>query len=84
MIGPGMVLAGVALAAAPAPAEPFDPARSVVQVINVSQAPDYDSPWNPKSFQVQRGSGAVVEGNRILTSAHAVSFSRYLELKKEN
>ncbi len=74
---------------APAPARggsEEDNARirsAVVKIRNVSQRPNYDSPWKEHNFSSQRGSGVIIAGNRVLTSAHVVSDSKYLELEKE-
>lgn len=85
-----MVIAA-ALAAVPARGpsgeggEDLDRIRSaIVRLRNISQRPDYGSPWVNQDFSVGRGSGVIISGNRILTSAHVVSDSRYLELEKED
>lgn len=57
---------------------------AIVKIKNVSQRPDYGSPWLQEDFSVSRGSGVIISGNRILTSAHVVSDSRYLEVEKED
>ena len=57
---------------------------AIVRIRNISQRPDYGSPWLRKDFSVGRGSGVIISGNRILTSAHVVSDSRYLEVEKED
>ncbi|MDP8236573.1 MAG: trypsin-like peptidase domain-containing protein [Candidatus Erginobacter occultus] len=57
---------------------------AIVKIKNVSQRPDYASPWLEKDFSLGRGSGVIIPGNRILTSAHVVSDSRYLEVEKED
>ncbi len=67
------------------PAGEIDRIRSaVVKITNYSQRPDYDSPWKRLELSGGRGSGVIISGNRILTSAHVVSDSRYLEIEKEN
>ncbi len=57
---------------------------AIVKIKNVSQRPDYASPWQRKSISVGRGSGVIISDNRILTNAHVVSDSRYLEVEKED
>lgn len=57
---------------------------AVVKVRNISQRPSYSSPWKDYNFSKQRGSGVIISGQRILTSAHLVSDSKYLEIEKEN
>ncbi len=58
--------------------------KAIVKIKNVSQRPDYASPWREEDFVLGRGSGVIIPGNRILTSAHVVSDSRYLEVEKED
>ncbi|MEA1928363.1 MAG: trypsin-like peptidase domain-containing protein [Candidatus Auribacterota bacterium] len=57
---------------------------SVVKIKNISQRSSYDSPWEDNNFSGGRGSGVIINGNRILTSAHVVSDSKYIEIEKEN
>ncbi len=57
---------------------------AVVKVRNVSQRPDYEAPWGKRDFSTGRGSGVIIAGNHILTSAHVVSDSTYLEIEQEN
>jgi S1-C subfamily serine protease len=57
---------------------------AIVKIKNVSQRPDYASPWLRQDFAVGRGSGVIISGNRIMTNAHVVSDSRYLEVEKED
>ena len=60
------------------------PEQSVVLVSNVRQSADYRAPWKTGRMARTSGSGVVIAGNRILTNAHNVSDTRYLELRKEN
>ena len=57
---------------------------AVVKIKNISQRPSYDSPWEDNDFSGGRGTGVIITGNRILTSAHVVSDSKYIEIEKEN
>lgn len=57
---------------------------SVVKVEVVTQRPDYYSPWRNFDLHEQSGTAFVIEGNRILTSAHLVSDAKYLELFKDS
>ncbi len=57
---------------------------AIVRIKNVSQRSDYGSPWANLDFSVGRGSGVIISGHRILTSAHVTSDSRYLEVEKED
>jgi S1-C subfamily serine protease len=58
--------------------------KSVVQLSIVQQEYDYTTPWKKSAMSRGIGSGFIIEGNRILTNAHNVSNSRYLEVKKQN
>jgi S1-C subfamily serine protease len=82
------LLAGITAAvSAPAEEAAEDLARirsAVVKIRNVSQAADYNSPWKRMDLDESSASGVIIDGGRILTVAHAVSDSRYLEVEKEN
>ncbi len=56
---------------------------STVKVVNTVQRPNYDSPWRRHGVGRVVGSGVIIPGNRILTSAHTVSDSRFLKVEKE-
>lgn len=66
-------------AAAPQKAEP-PIERSVVRIVNDAQRPDWYAPWSAGSMRRVTGSGFVIEGGLIMTSAHVVSDSRFLTL----
>jgi S1-C subfamily serine protease len=51
---------------------------SMVKIYCVQNEPDYDNPWNMSGPEMISGSGAVIEGNRILTNAHVVSDHTYI------
>jgi len=57
---------------------------AVVKIEVASQRPDYNSPWKDYGYSRGRGSGVIIEGNRILTNAHVVSDAKYIKVKKEN
>jgi len=65
-------------------AEQQDIANSVVLIRIAKQDFDYVTPWKQTAMSQSMGSGFVIAGHRILTNAHNVSNSRYIELKKEN
>ena len=54
---------------------------SIVKIYTVFKTPSYDTPWN-SSVQSASGSGVVIEGNRILTNAHVVANTTFLEVKR--
>ena len=54
-----------------------DPIRSsVVKIHSKLQTPDLLKPWTRQSARDISGSGAIIDGNRILTNAHVVLYSR--------
>ena len=59
--------------------------RSVVKVLTVSDAPDYEQPWQTRGPVSSSGSGAVVQtsnGLRILTNAHVVENQVFVEVRR--
>ncbi len=52
--------------------------RAVVKIVNFSQSPDWQEPWKFSQVRPGAGSGFVIEGNRIMTNAHVVSWSRQI------
>jgi len=49
---------------------------SVVKIHSTKRLPNPYRPWTKQSPQNVTGSGVVIDGNRILTNAHVVSYSR--------
>jgi S1-C subfamily serine protease len=67
------VVAWIVLALA---AEAKDPIRdSVVKIHSTQRMPDFCRPWTKATPRDGVGSGAVIEGNRILTAAHVVTYA---------
>ncbi len=54
---------------------------SIVKIYTVFKTPSYDTPWN-STIQSANGSGVIIEGNRILTNAHVVANTTFLEVKR--
>ncbi|MBN2825743.1 MAG: trypsin-like peptidase domain-containing protein [Campylobacterales bacterium] len=54
---------------------------SIVKIYTVFKAPNYDTPWNT-SIHRANGSGAIIAGNRILTNAHVVANTTFLEVQR--
>lgn len=54
------------------------PEQSVVQITNYTQQPDWVEPWRFSPVGGGMGSGFVIEGQRIMTNAHVVSWSKQL------
>lgn len=48
---------------------------SVVKIHVTQRGPDYSRPWTKNAPRTSVGSGAIIEGNRILTNAHVVQFA---------
>ncbi len=55
---------------------------AIVKVYSVYNKPDYYNPWNMQGPRASTGSGAVIEGNLILTNAHVVSDLTFLQVRK--
>lgn len=60
------------------------PTKSVVKIFASISTSNYKYPWQTPKISNYIGSGAIIEENRILTSAHVVSDAVFLEVKKEN
>lgn len=54
---------------------------SMVKIYAVQIQPNYDNPWNMKSPKEIYGSGSVISGNRILTNAHIVGNSSFIQVR---
>jgi len=57
---------------------------SVVKIFTVSVSPDYFRPWQMKSQRASSGTGVLIEGNRILTSAHVIDNGVFITVKKSS
>jgi S1-C subfamily serine protease len=80
------LLAALALqAAAPARAaarSPQPPRGSVVKIFTTYQKPNYLQPWQMHAPESLTGSGAIIDGGRILTNAHVVSDQTYVQVRR--
>jgi S1-C subfamily serine protease len=54
--------------------------RSVVRIVCNAQHPDWYTPWSAGTMTRHMGSGFVIDGGRILTTAHLVSDARFVAL----
>jgi len=61
-----------------------DTTKSIVKIFNTKATPSYKYPWKTSQISKVTGSGAIINNNQILTSAHVVASTRLLEVKKEN
>ena len=60
------------------------PTNSIVKLHTSASSSNYKYPWQTSKILRYTGSGAIIDGNKILTSAHVVSGARFLEVQKEN
>ena len=56
--------------------------KSVVKIYTVSDTFSYDNPWQRTGQSKGTGSGCIINGERILTNAHVISNSTFLQVKK--
>ena len=54
----------------------------VVKIFAVSSPPNYFLPWQNFSQRNASASGFVIEGKRIITNAHAVSYPTFITVRK--
>jgi len=67
--------------AAPAEASADRIGNSVVQVFSTRRDPDFVKPWTKQSPHELTGSGVIVEGKRILTNAHVVTYASQIQVQ---
>ncbi|WP_226664384.1 S1C family serine protease [Microbulbifer aggregans] len=56
--------------------------RSIIKIYTTAAAPDYFNPWALLNAQQLSGSGAVIEGKRILTNAHVVANGSFIQVQR--
>lgn len=56
--------------------------RSVVKIFTVIKEPNYYQPWESGLAKDSGGSGCILPQNRILTNAHVVAHSVYIQVQK--
>ncbi len=61
---------------------PAAPEKSVVQIMNFSQEPVWDAPWRFDSIHKSSGTGFVIQGKKIMTNAHVVSWAKQIHVKR--
>jgi S1-C subfamily serine protease len=64
-----------------APARPVDPADAAVKVMASVRYPNPLRPWTKGNAVEVAGSGVVIEGRRILTSAHLVLYATEVKIQ---
>ena len=55
--------------------------QAIVKIYTTSKIPNYLSPWS-SSMRSSTGSGAIIEGEYILTNAHVVANQTFLEVER--
>lgn len=56
--------------------------KSVVKIFSSYRKPSYRQPWQYRPRKSAIGSGFIIGGNRIMTNAHVVTNSVFIQLKK--
>ncbi len=62
--------------------EGSEPEKSVVQILTAYQEPNWAAPWIFDTPHFASGTGFLIEGNRILTNAHVVAWTKQLLVRK--
>ena len=57
---------------------------SVVKVFAAKQSHNYNEPWKSNGIRRSFATGFIIDNNRILTNAHAVSNARYIQVRFGN
>ena len=55
--------------------------QAIVKIYTTSKIPNYLSPWS-SSMRSSTGSGAIIEGEYILTNAHVVANQAFIEVER--
>ncbi len=56
--------------------------NSIVKIITITNSPDYSQPWQMLGQSSVSGSGCIIAGEKILTNAHIVSNSTFIQVNK--
>jgi S1-C subfamily serine protease len=56
--------------------------KSVVKIFTTQRPANYDQPWQMDYQRSVSGSGAIIEGKRIITNAHVISDEVFIQVKK--
>jgi S1-C subfamily serine protease len=78
---PATLSSPAATSAAPAATETKSFENSVVRVFSTQRAPDLSKPWTKLSPKELSGSGVIIEGKRILTNAHMVTYASQVQVQ---
>ncbi len=77
-----LVLLCVLLVAVVADARTQPVREAIVKVYTVHSVPDYYNPWNMRGTTSSTGSGAIIDGNRILTNGHVVRDQTFVQVRR--
>ncbi len=55
--------------------------QAIVKIYTTAKIPNYQEPWT-SSMQSRTGSGAIIEGEYILTNAHVVADQAFIEVQR--
>ena len=66
----------------PSPTSDSDIVGSIVKVYSRCYPYSYESPWLLAAEESGTGSGCIISGNRILTSAHVVANAKFIQVKR--
>jgi len=75
-----LALLGLLIAAVPCVSQTVN--EAIVKVYTVFNQPDYYNPWQMEGPQAATGSGCIIDGERILTSAHVVADQIFVQVKR--
>ena len=56
--------------------------EAIIKVYAVHNTPDYYNPWSMRGTQSSTGSGAIIEGQRILTNGHVVRDQTFIQVRR--
>ena len=59
-----------------------NPSEIAVKILTVKNPPSYHQPWQNMGRHSANGTGFVIEGKRILTSAHVVSNAVFIHVRR--
>jgi S1-C subfamily serine protease len=59
-----------------------DVKNSMVKILTISNSPSYYQPWQMKGQVASGGSGSIISGSRILTNAHVVSNTTFIQVHR--
>lgn len=62
-------------------ADGLDYKKSIVKIFATKQDYNYDEPWKNEKIKRSTATGFIIEGNRIITNAHAVSNHKFLQVR---